>query len=71
MPEARVLLCSLSFRTSKAGRTYATGWLGKSRLICFPGELDKFGNRTLDVYVTPVEERREPRRELALVVEND
>ena len=55
----RVLLCSLSFRTSKAGRTYATGYLGRAKLLCFPGEDDRYGNKTLDVFVTPIEERRE------------
>ena len=70
MHEPRVLLTTLSIRTSqKTGKPYVTGWLGKSRLIGFAGEPDKFGNRTIDVFLQAVEERPEPRREL--VTAND
>ena len=51
MNEAKVLLATLSIRQSKAGRTYVTGWLGKSKLIGWSGEPDKFGNRTIDLYL--------------------
>ena len=65
MNEPRVLLCTLSVPTSqKTGRPYVTGWLGKSRLIGFAGEPDRYGNRTIDLYLQAVEERREQRREL-------
>ena len=68
MHEPRVLLTTLSIRTSqKTGKPYVTGWLGKSRLIGFAGEPDKFGNRTIDVYLQAVPEPREPRRELVTV----
>ena len=66
----RVLLATLSVRTStKTGRPYVTGWLGKSRLIGFSGEPDKFGNRTINLYLQAVPEQREdkPRRELVAV----
>jgi hypothetical protein len=55
-----MLLTGLSVRTSqKTGRPYVTGWLGKSRLIGFASEPDKFGNRTIDLYLQANEERRE------------
>ena len=72
MNEPRVLLATLSVRTSaKTGKPYVTGWLGKSRLIGFSGEPDKFGNRTIDLFLQAVPEPREdkPRREL--VAAND
>ena len=70
-PQAKVLLCTLSIRTSqKTGRPYVTGWLGKSRLIGFSGEPDKFGNRTIELYLQAVEERREDKpRELVVVAD--
>ena len=61
MADVRVKLCTLSIRTSKRGSTYVSGWLGKARLVGWAGEPDKFGNRTIDLFVTPQEERREQR----------
>ena len=38
MNEPRVLLATLAVRKSqRTGKSYLTGWLGKSRLIGFPG----------------------------------
>ena len=42
MNEPKVLLATLSFRVSeRTGKVYCYGWLGRSKLIGFPGELDK------------------------------
>jgi hypothetical protein len=71
MADVRVLLCTLSIRQSKAGKSYVTGWLGKSKLVGWSGMPDKFGNRTIDLYLTPQEERREPRRELATTIDGE
>ena len=61
----KVLLATLSFRVSeRTGRAYCFGWLGKSKLIGFPGEPDKHGNKTINLFLQAVEEQREPRREL-------
>ena len=68
----RVLLCQLAVRTSKAGRSYMTGWLGKSRLIAFQAaEPDPWGNVCFDVYLQAVEERREEKRELLVAMNED
>ena len=69
MNEPRVLLATLSIRQSKAGRTYVTGWIGKSKLIGWSGEPDKFGNRTIDLYLQAVPEPREDRRRELVVVD--
>ena len=71
MNEPRVLLATLSIRQSKAGRTYVTGWLGKSKLIGWSGEPNKFGNRTIDLYLQAVPEQREERRRELVVVANE
>ena len=42
----RVLLLTLSRRTSAKGREYLSGYLGKTSVVGFPGEPDKFGNET-------------------------
>jgi hypothetical protein len=57
--------------SEKTGRAYCTGFLGRAKLIGFPGEPDKWGNRTIDLFVQAVEERREqkPARELVAVAE--
>ncbi len=52
---ARVLLLSLSERTSAKGNRYLSGWLGKASVVAFPGEPDKFGNETWDVFVSTPE----------------
>ena len=62
MNEPKVLLTTLSVRTSKSGRPYVTGWLGKAKLVGFAGAPDKWGNQTIDLYLQqPVEVRSEPR----------
>jgi hypothetical protein len=40
----RVLLATLSVRTSAKSNEYLVGWLGKASVVGFPGEPDKFGN---------------------------
>jgi hypothetical protein len=60
--------CRCGPRRRRAG-PYVTGWLGKSRLIGFSGEPDKFGNRTIELYLQAVEERREDRRQLVVVAD--
>ncbi len=50
-PEAKVLLLTLSRRTSAKGREYMSGWLGKASVVAFQGEPDKFGNETWEVFV--------------------
>ncbi len=57
---ARVLLVSLSERTSAKGRKYMSGWLGKASVVAFPGEPDKFGNETWDLFVSPAPPRQQP-----------
>jgi hypothetical protein len=54
----RVLLTTLSIRTSKGGRRYYVGYLAKARLLGFPtAELDKFGNEQIELYVVEPEPR--------------
>ena len=67
MNEPRVLLATLAVRTSKHGRPYVTGWLGKSRLIGFPGQPDRYGNETIDLYLQQAPEERAERRDLTVV----
>ena len=68
MNEPKVLLATLSFRVSeRTGKVYCYGWLGKSKLIGFPGDSDRFGNRTINLYLQAVEERRDERRELTTI----
>jgi hypothetical protein len=70
----RVLLMTLSVRTSAKGNTYLAGWLGKASVVAFAGEPDKFGNPTWDVFLSEPEPRpaapkaaaRPPEREEAL-----
>ena len=57
MGAPRVHLATLSIRTSTKGRQYLAGWLGKSRVIAFEGEADKFGNPTWDIFVAEPEPR--------------
>lgn len=60
MSGPRVLLMQLSIRTSAKGNTYLSGWLGKAQVVGFPGEADKFGNATWDLYVAEPERRDAP-----------
>ena len=57
MSAPRVLLTTLSVRTSARGRQYLSGFLGKSRVVAFEGEADRFGNPTWDIFVAEPEPR--------------
>jgi hypothetical protein len=53
---ARVLLTTLSVRTSATtGKNYVAGWLGASKLLGWPGEPDKYGNKTIDLFLVGTE----------------
>ena len=66
MSGPRVLLMSLSERTSAKGNTYLSGWLGKAQVVAFKAEEpDKYGNPQWNVFVSQPEQRdgqQEPRR---------
>src|SRR5688572_11497816 len=51
MSNNKVLLTTLSVRTSSKGRPYLAGWLGKASVVAFAGEPDKFGNPTWDLFL--------------------
>jgi hypothetical protein len=53
----RVLLMTLSVRTSAKGNVYLAGWLGRASVVAFSGEPDKFGNETWDVFLAEPEPR--------------
>jgi hypothetical protein len=53
----RVLLTTLSVRTSAAGRQYLSGFLAKARVVAFEGEPDRFGNPTWDLFLSEPEPR--------------
>jgi hypothetical protein len=55
----RVLLMTLSCRTSAKGNSYLAGWLGKASVVAFAGEPDKFGNPTWDVFLAEPEPKRD------------
>ena len=59
----------VEFRKSqRTGKSYLSGWLGKSRLIGFQGEEDRYGNPTFNLFVQGVEPRPEDKpRELVTV----
>ena len=57
MTSARVLLTTLSVRTSAKGRPYLSGWLGKASVVAFEGEPDRFGNPTWNIFVAEPEPR--------------
>src|SRR4051794_14338953 len=59
----RVLLLTLSERTSGQGNRYLSGWLGKASVVAFPGEPDKHGNPTWDLFVSTPEPRPEAGQE--------
>ena len=56
----RVLLLTLSRRTSAKGNEYWAGWLGKASVVGFPGAADKYGNETVDLFVSPAPPRQHP-----------
>ena len=51
-PPGKVLLTTLSVRTSAKGRSYLAGFLGKAAVVAFAGEPDKFGNQTWDLFLS-------------------
>jgi hypothetical protein len=53
----RVLLTTLSVRTSAKGRAYLSGWFGKASVVAFAGEPDKHGNPTWGVFLCAPEPR--------------
>jgi hypothetical protein len=55
--EPKVLLLTLSERTSARGNKYMRGWLGRAAVVAFQGEKDEAGNQSLDVYVSTPEPR--------------
>ena len=55
----RVLLLTLSERTSGRGNRYLSGWLGKASVVAFAGEPDKHGNPTWDLFVSEPQPRAE------------
>src|SRR5690349_23017582 len=55
----RVLLLTLSERTSAKGNAYLSGWLGKASVVAFRGEDDRHGNPTWDVFVSEPQPRSE------------
>lgn len=57
MSASRVLLTTLSRRTSTKGNEYLAGWLGKASVVAFPGQPDKFGNPTWDLFLSQPEPR--------------
>ena len=57
---ARVLLLTLSERTSAKGRRYMSGWLGKVSEVAFEAEEpDRYGNAQWEVFVSSPEPRAE------------
>ena len=59
----RVLLLTLSERTSGKGNRYLSGWLGKASVVAFAGEPDKHGNPTWDLFVSEPQPRAEAGQE--------
>jgi hypothetical protein len=57
MTNPRVLLTTLSVRTSAKGRPYLSGWLGKASVVAFEGEPDRWGNPTWDLFLAEPEPR--------------
>ncbi len=58
----RVLLLTLSERTSAKGRRYMSGRLGKASVVAFEAEEpDRYGNATWDLFVSTPEPRGEGR----------
>ena len=61
----RVLLLTLSERTSGRGNRYLSGWLGKASVVAFAGEPDKHGNPTWDLFVSEPQPKAEAGRPTA------
>src|SRR5690349_9063780 len=59
----RVLLLTMSERTSGKGNRYLSRWLGKASVVAFPGEPDRHGNATWDLFVSEPQPRAERRPE--------
>jgi hypothetical protein len=59
----RILLLTLSERTSGKGNRYMSGWLGKASVVAFRGEDDRHGNPTWDLFVSEPQPRAERRPE--------
>jgi hypothetical protein len=59
----RVLLLTLSERTSGKGNRYLSGWLGKASVVAFAGEPDRHGNPTWDLFVSEPQPRAEAGQE--------
>src|SRR5690242_8938629 len=59
----RVLLLTLSERTSAKGNAYLSGWLGKASVVAFRGENDKHGNPTWDLFVSTPEPRQDQQQQ--------
>jgi hypothetical protein len=56
MMNTRVLLMTLSKRTSAKGVAYLSGWLGKAKLVAFKSdEPDKYGNPVWNIYASEPE----------------
>jgi hypothetical protein len=59
-PNARVLLLTLSERTSAKGRRYMSGWLGKASVVAFEAERpDRYGNKVWELFASTPEPRAE------------
>ena len=72
MNDTRVLFTTLSMRKSAKGNDYCVGWLGNCELIGFPGEPDKFGNPTMNLYLQAKEKRAaQPTPERETVTEDE
>src|SRR4051794_37188314 len=55
----RVLLLTLSERTSGKGNRYMSGWLGKASVVAFAGEPDRHVNPTWGLFVSEPQPRGE------------
>jgi hypothetical protein len=53
--QSKVLLLTLSERTSARGNKYLRRWLGRAAVVAFRGEKDEGGHETWDVYVSTPE----------------
>ncbi|WP_191057509.1 hypothetical protein [Geminicoccus harenae] len=53
----KVLLTTLTERTSAKGNVYLTGWLAKARVVGFRGEDDEHGNPVWNLYLSEPERR--------------
>jgi hypothetical protein len=62
-PKPKVLLLTLSERTSGRGTRYMRGWLGRAAVVAFEGKPDEAGHATWDVYVSTPEPRQGDKRQ--------